>query len=166
MSGLGGWVPRPVFCASGGRPSRALAPSREQVGVGGRFQREPSLPPGPFRPALAPRCRTAKPCWALGVEITFANMSRIEKMSILGVRSFGIEDKDKQIITFFSPLTILVGPNGAGKTVSPELATPSVYGSLHLTSLETKMPGELTRMRTEAPPLLSSWGSLEVRARW
>lgn len=45
-------------------------------------------------------------------------MSRIEKMSILGVRSFGIEDKDKQIITFFSPLTILVGPNGAGKTVS------------------------------------------------
>ncbi|NWX08712.1 RAD50 protein, partial [Caloenas nicobarica] len=43
-------------------------------------------------------------------------MSKIEKMSILGVRSFGIEDKDKQIITFFSPLTILVGPNGAGKT--------------------------------------------------
>ncbi|NXT16278.1 RAD50 protein, partial [Prunella fulvescens] len=43
-------------------------------------------------------------------------MSRIEKMSILGVRSFGVEDKDKQIITFFSPLTILVGPNGAGKT--------------------------------------------------
>lgn len=37
-------------------------------------------------------------------------------MSILGVRSFGIEDKDKQIISFFSPLTILVGPNGAGKT--------------------------------------------------
>jgi len=44
-------------------------------------------------------------------------MSKIEKMSILGVRSFGVEDKDKQIITFFSPLTILVGPNGAGKTV-------------------------------------------------
>ncbi|XP_020846793.1 DNA repair protein RAD50 [Phascolarctos cinereus] len=43
-------------------------------------------------------------------------MSKIEKMSIMGVRSFGIEDKDKQIITFFSPLTILVGPNGAGKT--------------------------------------------------
>ncbi|NWR83565.1 RAD50 protein, partial [Furnarius figulus] len=43
-------------------------------------------------------------------------MSKIEKMSILGVRSFGTEDKDKQIITFYSPLTILVGPNGAGKT--------------------------------------------------
>lgn len=38
-------------------------------------------------------------------------------MSILGVRSFGVEDKDKQVITFFNPLTILVGPNGAGKTV-------------------------------------------------
>ncbi|NXK32454.1 RAD50 protein, partial [Piprites chloris] len=43
-------------------------------------------------------------------------MSKIEKMSILGVRSFGVEDKDKQIITFLDPLTILVGPNGAGKT--------------------------------------------------
>lgn len=43
-------------------------------------------------------------------------MARIEKMSILGVRSFGIEDKDKQIITFLNPMTILVGPNGAGKT--------------------------------------------------
>uniref|UniRef100_A0A8C0UYF7 RAD50 double strand break repair protein n=1 Tax=Cyanistes caeruleus TaxID=156563 RepID=A0A8C0UYF7_CYACU len=47
-------------------------------------------------------------------------MSRIEKMSILGVRSFGVEDKDKQVITFFNPLTILVGPNGAGKTVANE----------------------------------------------
>ncbi|KAL8211924.1 UNVERIFIED_CONTAM: DNA repair protein rad50 [Gekko kuhli] len=43
-------------------------------------------------------------------------MSRIDKMSILGVRSFGVEDKDKQVITFLNPLTILVGPNGAGKT--------------------------------------------------
>ncbi|MEE6479390.1 hypothetical protein FKM82_012238 [Ascaphus truei] len=43
-------------------------------------------------------------------------MSKIEKMSILGVRSFGVEDKNKQVITFFTPLTILVGPNGAGKT--------------------------------------------------
>uniref|UniRef100_A0A674JJY8 RAD50 double strand break repair protein n=1 Tax=Terrapene triunguis TaxID=2587831 RepID=A0A674JJY8_9SAUR len=47
-------------------------------------------------------------------------MSKIDKMSILGVRSFGVEDKDKQVITFFSPLTILVGPNGAGKTVANE----------------------------------------------
>lgn len=44
-------------------------------------------------------------------------MSKIDKMSILGVRSFGVEDKDMQVISFFSPLTVLVGPNGAGKTV-------------------------------------------------
>ncbi|XP_078407239.1 DNA repair protein RAD50 [Cetorhinus maximus] len=43
-------------------------------------------------------------------------MSKIEKMSIQGVRSFGIDDKNKQIITFYTPLTVLVGPNGAGKT--------------------------------------------------
>lgn len=43
-------------------------------------------------------------------------MSRIERMSILGVRSFGVEDKDKQVILFLSPLTVLVGGNGAGKT--------------------------------------------------
>lgn len=49
--------------------------------------------------------------------VSESKMSKIEKMSILGVRSFGIEDKDKQVITFFSPLTVLVGPNGAGKTV-------------------------------------------------
>uniref|UniRef100_A0A3B3D614 RAD50 homolog, double strand break repair protein n=1 Tax=Oryzias melastigma TaxID=30732 RepID=A0A3B3D614_ORYME len=47
-------------------------------------------------------------------------MSKIDKMSILGVRSFGIEDKDKQLIAFFSPLTVLVGPNGAGKTDAHE----------------------------------------------
>ncbi|XP_069754223.1 DNA repair protein RAD50 [Narcine bancroftii] len=43
-------------------------------------------------------------------------MSKIEKMSIQGVRSFGIDDKNKQIISFNTPLTVLVGPNGAGKT--------------------------------------------------
>lgn len=55
---------------------------------------------------------------ALKSVVIFIKMSKIEKMSILGVRSFGVEDKDKQVITFFTPLTILVGPNGAGKTVS------------------------------------------------
>jgi len=47
----------------------------------------------------------------------WSKMSKIEKMSVLGVRSFGVEDKDKQVISFFSPLTVIVGPNGAGKTV-------------------------------------------------
>ncbi|KAK0144377.1 DNA repair protein RAD50 [Merluccius polli] len=57
-------------------------------------------------------------------------MSKIDKMSILGVRSFGVEDKDKQIITFFSPLTVLVGPNGAGKTTIIECLKYATSGEL------------------------------------
>ncbi|KAL5011885.1 hypothetical protein ScPMuIL_010436 [Solemya velum] len=43
-------------------------------------------------------------------------MSTVEKMSIHGIRSFGPEDTDKQVINFFSPLTLILGPNGTGKT--------------------------------------------------
>ncbi len=43
-------------------------------------------------------------------------MSSIEKMSILGIRSFS-PDKH-QVIEFFTPLTLILGPNGTGKTVS------------------------------------------------
>ena len=43
-------------------------------------------------------------------------MSSIQKMSIQGIRSFGPDEKDKQIISFFSPLTLILGPNGTGKT--------------------------------------------------
>ncbi|XP_074528810.1 DNA repair protein RAD50 [Halichoeres trimaculatus] len=57
-------------------------------------------------------------------------MSRIDKMSILGVRSFGIEDKDKQVISFFTPLTVLVGPNGAGKTTIIECLKYATAGEL------------------------------------
>ncbi|XP_068457067.1 DNA repair protein RAD50 [Clinocottus analis] len=57
-------------------------------------------------------------------------MSKIDKMSILGVRSFGIEDKDKQVISFFSPLTVLVGPNGAGKTTIIECLRYATTGEL------------------------------------
>lgn len=38
-------------------------------------------------------------------------------MSIQGIRSFGPDDKDKGIISFFMPLTLILGPNGTGKTV-------------------------------------------------
>lgn len=59
-------------------------------------------------------------------------MSKIDKMSILGVRSFGIEDKDMQVISFFSPLTVLVGPNGAGKTVREHDVTGAcMWGITH-----------------------------------
>ncbi|XP_073336108.1 DNA repair protein RAD50 [Pagrus major] len=57
-------------------------------------------------------------------------MSKISKMSILGVRSFGIEDKDKQVISFFDPLTVLVGPNGAGKTTIIECLKYATTGEL------------------------------------
>ncbi|KAM4619701.1 DNA repair protein RAD50 [Polymixia lowei] len=57
-------------------------------------------------------------------------MSKIDKMSILGVRSFGVEDKDKQVISFFSPLTVLVGPNGAGKTTIIECLKYVTSGEL------------------------------------
>ncbi|KAK7926333.1 hypothetical protein WMY93_008643 [Mugilogobius chulae] len=57
-------------------------------------------------------------------------MSKIDKMSILGVRSFGIEDKDKQVISFIGPLTVLVGPNGAGKTTIIECLRYATAGEL------------------------------------
>ena len=43
-------------------------------------------------------------------------MSTVDKMLIKGIRSFDPENKN--VITFFKPLTLIVGPNGAGKTVS------------------------------------------------
>uniref|UniRef100_A0AAX7TIX9 Zinc-hook domain-containing protein n=1 Tax=Astatotilapia calliptera TaxID=8154 RepID=A0AAX7TIX9_ASTCA len=57
-------------------------------------------------------------------------MSKINEMSILGVRSFGIEDKDKQVISFFTPVTVLVGPNGAGKTTIIECLKFATSGEL------------------------------------
>ncbi|XP_071786283.1 DNA repair protein RAD50-like [Asterias amurensis] len=43
-------------------------------------------------------------------------MSSIEKLSIRGIRSFGHEDRERQVIEFFHPLTLITGQNGAGKT--------------------------------------------------
>ena len=45
-------------------------------------------------------------------------MSVIDKLSILGIRAFGPNDGDRQVIQFEHPLTLIVGSNGAGKTVS------------------------------------------------
>ena len=121
-----GFCPRVSWAAPGWPPPPLSSCSREESQCG-RDGPSPSLPRrwSPYDPFLLCSGLAAKLWWAPGSrpqllrKETFANMSRIEKMSIQGVRSFGIEDKDKQIITFFSPLTILVGPNGAGKTVSP-----------------------------------------------
>lgn len=41
-------------------------------------------------------------------------MSKIEKLSILGVRSF--DNTCSEAIVFITPLTLIVGPNSSGKT--------------------------------------------------
>jgi len=43
-------------------------------------------------------------------------MSVIKKLSIRGVRAFGPNDEDKQVIEFYHPLTLIFGNNGTGKT--------------------------------------------------
>ncbi|OQR79242.1 DNA repair protein RAD50-like [Tropilaelaps mercedesae] len=43
-------------------------------------------------------------------------MSRIEKLSIRGIRGFGPEESDTQRIVFTPPLTLILGHNGAGKS--------------------------------------------------
>ena len=72
-------------------------------------------------------------------------MSRLEKMSILGIRSFGAEDSDKQVITFFSPLTLILGPNGTGKTVCTPVSTSSLF--LHFHALLLLASGTLSMFR-------------------
>lgn len=55
-------------------------------------------------------------------------MSTVDKMLIKGIRSFGPENKN--VITFFKPLTLIVGPNGAGKTTIIECLKLSCTGEL------------------------------------
>ncbi|WCJ33146.1 DNA repair protein RAD50 [Euphorbia peplus] len=55
-------------------------------------------------------------------------MSTVDKMLIKGIRSFDPENKN--VITFFKPLTLIVGPNGAGKTTIIECLKLSCTGEL------------------------------------
>lgn len=55
-------------------------------------------------------------------------MSSIEKLSILGIRSFSPEEQS--IIEFYTPLTIIVGHNGAGKTTIIECLKYATTGDL------------------------------------
>ncbi|XP_027932550.1 DNA repair protein RAD50-like isoform X2 [Vigna unguiculata] len=55
-------------------------------------------------------------------------MSTVDKMLIKGIRSFDPENKN--VITFFKPLTLIVGPNGAGKTTIIECLKLSCSGEL------------------------------------
>ncbi|KAK3329075.1 P-loop containing nucleoside triphosphate hydrolase protein [Apodospora peruviana] len=55
-------------------------------------------------------------------------MSRIEKLSIMGVRSFG--PRHQETITFNTPLTLIVGYNGSGKTTIIECLKYATTGEL------------------------------------
>ncbi|KAH6816239.1 DNA repair-recombination protein [Perilla frutescens var. frutescens] len=55
-------------------------------------------------------------------------MSTVDKMLIKGIRSFDPENKN--VITFFKPLTLIVGPNGAGKTTIIECLKVACTGEL------------------------------------
>ncbi|CAN4107173.1 unnamed protein product [Withania somnifera] len=55
-------------------------------------------------------------------------MSTVDKMLIKGIRSFDPENKN--VITFYRPLTLIVGPNGAGKTTIIECLKVACTGEL------------------------------------
>ncbi|PHU18373.1 DNA repair protein RAD50 [Capsicum chinense] len=55
-------------------------------------------------------------------------MSTVDKMLIKGIRSFDPENKN--VITFFRPLTLIVGPNGAGKTTIIECLKVACTGEM------------------------------------
>ncbi|KAI8388331.1 uncharacterized protein BYT42DRAFT_471012, partial [Radiomyces spectabilis] len=55
-------------------------------------------------------------------------MSHIDKLAILGVRSFSPEEP--QYIKFYSPFTLIVGPNGSGKTTIIECLKYACTGDL------------------------------------
>ena len=42
-------------------------------------------------------------------------MSRLDKLMVSGIRSFGPDDEHNGVIKFF-PFTLILGKNGAGKT--------------------------------------------------
>lgn len=57
-------------------------------------------------------------------------MSMLEKLQIQGIRSFGPTDANKQMMSFFSPLTLILGSNGTGKTTIIECLRNATTGDL------------------------------------
>jgi len=55
-------------------------------------------------------------------------MSRIDKLSISGVRSFS--PNHREVIQFGSPLTLIVGYNGSGKTTIIECLKYATTGDM------------------------------------
>lgn len=57
-------------------------------------------------------------------------MSKLDRMNLMGIRSFGPEDADVQKIKFESPLTLIQGQNGCGKTTIIEAIKFAITGEL------------------------------------
>ncbi|KAI1171771.1 AAA domain-containing protein [Nemania sp. FL0916] len=91
-------------------------------------------------------------------------MSKIDKLSIQGVRSFG--PFERQNIAFFTPLTLIVGYNGSGKTTIIECLKYATTGELPPNSKggafihDPKLAGERevlaqVKLRYHVPPSTS-----------
>lgn len=57
-------------------------------------------------------------------------MSRLSRLRLSGIRSFGCEQNDEQEITFTSPVTLFLGQNGCGKTTIIESIKFAITGEL------------------------------------
>ncbi|KAI3385672.1 hypothetical protein SNEBB_010606 [Seison nebaliae] len=57
-------------------------------------------------------------------------MSYLDTLTIQGVRSYGVNEEDRQEIQFLRPLTIIVGMNGSGKTTIIESLKFSCTGEM------------------------------------
>lgn len=49
---------------------------------------------------------------------------------LYGIRSFGPEERDKAVIKFSSPLTLILGQNGCGKTTIIEALKYATCGEI------------------------------------
>lgn len=57
-------------------------------------------------------------------------MANIKQLLISGIRSFGPDENDKQLIVFKRPLTLILGENGCGKTTIIESLKYALCGEL------------------------------------
>lgn len=55
-------------------------------------------------------------------------MAKLEEIFISGIRSYGINKTDAQILTFSSPVTLFLGQNGCGKTTIIEAVKHALTG--------------------------------------
>lgn len=75
-----------------------------------------------------PGIRDVSGCSVLATLFVLFNMSKIDKLSILGVRSF--DNTRSETIQFHTPLTLIVGYNGSGKTTIIECLKYATTGDL------------------------------------